>query len=248
MMKPHFARHGIPVVCVTDNAMQFASAEFANFAKTYGFKHVTSSPRYAQSNGFVERNVQSVKSLLKKAKRDKRDPYLAMLEIRNTPVDVNLGTPTQLLMGRRTKGLLPTTSTLLRPTRNSVKTHLQERQKKQKYYYDRQSKPLVDLKPGESVRIHDSSSTKPLKQAVVVRKLQEPRSYVVSSDGVEYRRNRRDLIKTSETNNTASELEDDLETVTSNQQEQSTENKDEPYKTRCGREVKIPAKLNDYVI
>ena len=230
--------------------MQFASAEFENLAKTYGFKHVTSSPRYAQSNGFVERNVQSVKSFLKKAKRDKRDPYLAMLEMRNTPVDNTLGTPTQLLMGRRTRGLLPTTSTLLKPEHKSVKKQLQERQRKQKYYYDRQSKPLVNLNPGETVRIHDSASTKPLKQAVVVRKLQEPRSYVVSSDGVEYRRNRRDLIKTSETTNTASEVQDDLNTITSNEQEQLTEipNKDEPYKTRSGREVKIPSKLKDYFI
>ena len=85
MIKPHFARHGIAEICVTDNAMQFASAEFKDFAKTYGFRNVTSSPRYPQSNGFVERNVETVKSLLKKAKQDKRDPYLAMFEYRNTP-------------------------------------------------------------------------------------------------------------------------------------------------------------------
>ena len=114
MIKPHFARHGIPEICATDNAMQIACAEFKDFAKTYGFRHVTSPPRYPQSNGFVERNVQTVKSLLKKAKQDKRDPYLAMLEYRNTPVE-NLGTPTQLLMGRRTSGLLPTPPSLLKP-------------------------------------------------------------------------------------------------------------------------------------
>jgi hypothetical protein len=139
MIKPHFARHGIPKICVTDNAMQFASAELKDFAKTYGFRHVTSSPRYPQSNGFVERNVQTVKSLLKKAKQDKRDPYLAMLEYRNTPEE-NLGTPTQLLMGRRTRGFLPTPPSLLKPVKKSIKNQLRERQNKQKFYYDRQTK------------------------------------------------------------------------------------------------------------
>lgn len=94
-----------------------------------------------QSNGFLERNVQTVKSL-KKAKQDKRDPYLAMLEYRNTPVE-NLGTPTQLLMGRRTRGLLPTPPSLLKLVEKSIKNQLRERQNKQKFYYDRQAKPLL---------------------------------------------------------------------------------------------------------
>lgn len=43
-MKAVFARYGIPDSLVTDNGPQFSSAEFAVFARTWGFNHTTSSP------------------------------------------------------------------------------------------------------------------------------------------------------------------------------------------------------------
>ena len=46
-----FATHGIPEMVCSNNSPQYDSAEFANFAKDWEFKHVTSSPLYAQSNG-----------------------------------------------------------------------------------------------------------------------------------------------------------------------------------------------------
>ncbi|XP_057217097.1 uncharacterized protein K02A2.6-like [Triplophysa rosa] len=48
--KSIFASHGIPLVVVSDNGPCYNSREFQDFADHYDFKHVTSTPRRAQSN------------------------------------------------------------------------------------------------------------------------------------------------------------------------------------------------------
>ena len=70
--KSILSRHGIPDEIVSDNGPQYSSHEYATFAKEYGFRHVTSSPKYPQANGESERAVKTVKSLLQKGE----DPYL----------------------------------------------------------------------------------------------------------------------------------------------------------------------------
>lgn len=45
--KRNFARHGIPATVCTDNATNFKSEEFA---ESWEFEHVTSSPNHQQGN------------------------------------------------------------------------------------------------------------------------------------------------------------------------------------------------------
>ena len=97
-MKSQIARYGIFEDLITDNGPQFRSQK-------YGFRHITSSPGYPKSNGMAERAVQTAKSIIKKAKEDNTDPYLALLNFRNTPRDATIGSPAQRLMGRRTNCL-----------------------------------------------------------------------------------------------------------------------------------------------
>ena len=74
----------------------------------------TSSPGYPQSNGLAEKGVGIAKKLLRKAKDSNTSPYLAFLEYRNTPLDCGYS-PSQLLMSRRTKSILPITRKALKP-------------------------------------------------------------------------------------------------------------------------------------
>ena len=98
-LKAIFVRHGIPEKLVSDNSPQFSTQEFAHFANEWDFSQITSSPNYPQSNGLVEKSVHIAKKLLKKSKSDNRDPYLGLIELRNTPLD-NLAALAQLLMSR----------------------------------------------------------------------------------------------------------------------------------------------------
>ena len=191
-MKSIFARHGIPEELISDN-MPYNSLEFRNFAKEWQFKHTTSSPTYPQSNGLSERAVQTVKRILKKS----TDPYLGLLEYRNTPLTGMDYTPTQLLMSRVARTQVPTSHELLKPkVATDAREQLTKCQEKQKLFHDKHSKPLPTLSKDDTVRLAKDKKWIP---ATVTAKATTPRSYIVTTpNGQEYRRNRRHLIKTKE--------------------------------------------------
>ena len=102
-LKALFAVHGIPAVLMSDNGPQFDSTEMKSFAERYKFSHVTSSPHYPKSNGFIERMFRTVKQLMKY----EDDTYLALLNYRATPLPWCGLSPSQLLMGRRIRTPVP---------------------------------------------------------------------------------------------------------------------------------------------
>ena len=101
-LKELFAIHGIPDLIISDNEPQYSADSFREFATKYGFVHTTSSPRYPQANGEVERAVRTAKSLLRK----NDDIHSALLTYRSTPLQNGLS-PSELLMGRRLRTQLP---------------------------------------------------------------------------------------------------------------------------------------------
>ena len=114
-LKAQCTRHGIPETCVSDNGSQFISDEFKEFSRHWSFAHMTSSPTYSQSNGKVEAAIKSAKSVMKKSRKAKTDPYLALLEYRNTPSPGMESSPVVRLMNRRTRTQVPTLPRLLIP-------------------------------------------------------------------------------------------------------------------------------------
>lgn len=217
--KPHFAQYGIPDTLITDGGPQFTSDMFRTFSKTYNFVHQTSSPHYPQSNGRAEKAVQTVKRILMKAMEESSDPYLALLELCNTPINDRLGSPTQRLMGRRTKTLVPTSEKLLHPKTirpSVVQQELTEKKQKQKYYYDQHSRTLQKLQVGDQVSIQKRGHWSP---AVITGVAQTPHSYFITTpEGQTYRRNRRHIINMSGnlTHHSDGYLDNWLSTDTSN--------------------------------
>ncbi|GBL75014.1 hypothetical protein AVEN_243810-1 [Araneus ventricosus] len=111
--KPIFSRHGIPDVVRSDNGSQFdpvKTVELKDFAKSYGFTHISSSPKFSQSNGLIEAALKTIKARIKKS----MDPYLALMAYRATPLE-NGFSPSELLMGRRINTTLPVAKTQLQP-------------------------------------------------------------------------------------------------------------------------------------
>ena len=109
-LKTIFSRLGVPETFISDNGLNYASKDFVNFAKDYGFTHVTSSPLYAQANGEAERAVQTVKRLFDKCS----DPHLALLAYRSTPLEQGY-CPAQLRMSRNLRTTAPVHPCKLKP-------------------------------------------------------------------------------------------------------------------------------------
>ena len=189
MLKQVFSEQGIPVILRSDNGPHYDSAIFKEFSNEYGFKHITSSPRYPQSNGFIENQVKIVKSALQKTKTTNADPNMALLCLRSTPIGNNLPSPAELLLGRKLQDNLPR---VIQRSYNSedITKHLNERQEIQRLYHDRSVKTLPVLPSGTSITIQD-----PVTQKIGTRDRKEkvetaPRLCMVTTqNGSELRHN-----------------------------------------------------------
>ena len=192
-LKSVFARHGIPEVLISDNGPQYASSEFKDFAREWGFTHQTSSPHFPQSNGLAESSVKTVKGLLKKSD----DFYKGLLAYRATPLN-NLPSPAEMLMGRKLRTTLPMHPAALKVNNQDhrVIECKYDQKLKQKEYYDRSARSLVQLQPGDHVHIKDYV-TNEWKHQGTVTQMVAPRSYEVHTDnGAILRRNRIDIRST----------------------------------------------------
>ena len=96
-----FDLKGFPKEIISDNSSPFNSQEFADYLSSHGVKQTTASPHYAQSNGFIERHIQTVKNLLYKAMDAGTRSFQEVLsELRATKIGNNLPSPAEILHGR----------------------------------------------------------------------------------------------------------------------------------------------------
>ena len=128
-----------------------------------------------------------------KAKADGKDLYQSLLNLRSTPLEDIRVSPAQLLMGRRMRTRLPTTSQMLQPqmVTSTVQQLFEARQQKQKEYFDQGARALQKLEVGDNVRIWQEGLWNP---AQVTGLSDQPRSY----EGQVYRSNRNYQLPTVE--------------------------------------------------
>ena len=260
-LKAHCARYGLPDIVITDNGPPFNSAEFEAFASKYEFQHRTSSPYWSQSNGKAENSIRTLKTILKKASEAKIDPYLALLDFRNTPSEMFDTSPAQRLLGRRVRTTCPIDSRLLDvPKAKTTKHSLQKAKQKQAKYYNRgaRNKPVIPINQTVRAKIDDKRGW---VKAKVIEQLPY-RSYNIETDtGAQYRRNRKHLRFSDETTIIPSDTSpeenvdhsfDSRDNSVSNPDQDSVKQQhpisaQNKTTTRSGREIRQPVRFSDYV-
>lgn len=259
-LKQHCARYGIPDKIISDNGPQFACGAFKKFTEKYDIEHEPSSPGNSQANGAAEAAVKTAKSVMLKCAKAGEDPYIGLLNLRNTPHEGVGTSPAQKLLGRRTKTLLPTTHANLANeqislSKESAKLEDQKYRTAARAAQRPELKPLV---PGD--RVYVQPLVQPLnkrqewKPAVVAGR-HGPRSYeVIQDNGHNLIRNRRFLRGPKPSPNSSEDGKDsrkDNENVDARDCQSSPEYPDqqaetaipnnnsapEPYRTRSGRVV-----------
>ena len=196
--KINIARYGLMETLITDNGPQFSSKEFKEFVSTYGINHITSSPTHQQSNGLAEEAVKQIKTLMAKCKDSGTEFFLALLDLRNTPRDSEIGSPMQRLHGRRARTSLPTADSLLKPATikpDRIHDKLMHYRQQQKFYYDKGTRPMKPIDRDSAVRVWTPHGWKP---AEYMGPHHLPNSHTIRTETGIYRRNRKHLMPTCE--------------------------------------------------
>jgi len=91
---------------------------------------------------------------MKKSRKAKTDPYLSLLEYRNTPSQGMDSSPVVQLMSRRTRTQVPALPWLLKPVVNhNVHNKLLTTKERLAINYNKGAKDLAELKSGDTVRL-----------------------------------------------------------------------------------------------
>ena len=160
-----FTAEGVPAIIMSDNRPPFNGDEFRQFSRDFDFVHMTSSPHFHQSNGFIEAMVKKVKNAYKKMDRSPNAQVRALLQLHDTPITADLPSPAEILHGRPAQGTLPSQPSK-RVNIHQIHQRLIELQEKQKEQFNRahRAKDLHPLKLKEKVQFFQNKpATGPIK-------------------------------------------------------------------------------------
>lgn len=198
-LRASFCRTGVPDTFWSDQGPQFTSKAFKDFAKCWGFQHITSSPTYPQSNGKAEATVKSMKKLIRGAwtGRAINENHLtrAILQYRNTPSRKDGLSPAQKLFGHPIQDTLPAhrrafSAEWQRSDEVAEQQALATKETAEKTY-NKHARPLPDITIGSHVAIQNQATKHWDLYGVVVDVSKHRRYFIKTRNGHILVRNRR---------------------------------------------------------
>uniref|UniRef100_A0A914DCM8 RNA-directed DNA polymerase n=1 Tax=Acrobeloides nanus TaxID=290746 RepID=A0A914DCM8_9BILA len=181
-----FARYGLPETLVSDNGPQFTSKEFVQFCATNAIDHVFTPPYHPQSNGQVERFVDTFKRAMYKSQKDYGDlnkhlrAFLFMY--RRTPLADRKESPSELFIGRCLRSTL---DIMLPKPVSMLKSHANNKENMKNYFNKHHGAQSREYVPGEIVQARNYRGPGTWKVGIVLQKIGNVK-YKVRVEGVDW--------------------------------------------------------------
>ena len=180
-----FPQYGNPKSLTTDNGPPFSSEVFAQFMRMQRVEHITSSPHYPKSNGFIERQVKTMKTALATATTSGKTLDDVLLSLRSSPLGPNLPSPGEILHNC-------TEECPGQPSHpvdcEQVRNYLLDKKTTQKEYHDKShnARPLSELEPGQKILFLSPREENQYIEGTITTKAATPRSYYIECQGKTY--------------------------------------------------------------
>ena len=183
------SQYGPPKRLFSDNGPPFSSKAFQRFLTSQYIDHITSSPLYPKSNGFIEWQIKTIKTALATASSSGKSLDDLLMSLRSTPIGRHLPSPREILHNR-------TQNCPGQPSHpvdfEEVRNYLIAQKSIQKRHYDEKHnvRDLPELHPGQAVLFLSPAETNIYIEGTITGPSTTPHSYNIEAQGRTYHCNR----------------------------------------------------------
>ena len=187
-IKSLISQYEQPKTLSTDNGPPFSSEAFTQFMQKEHIDHITSSPHYHKSNGFIERQIKTIKTALSTCQEAKLPIEDLLLDIRTQPIGPHLPSPREIFPNRIEE--CPGGPSHPVDLEN-ICTSLSAKKATQKENHDKSHKArtLPDMIPGQEVLFLSPADPHQYIEGTITTHASTPRSYIIESNGRKYCQN-----------------------------------------------------------
>ena len=182
------SQYGPPALLSTDNGPPFASDVLTEFLTCQCIEHHTSSPHFPRSNGFIKRQVRTIKTMLNTALPAKKSLETVLLDLRSTPIGPTMPALNKILHNRAIQWPgKPSQPIDLEKVRNFLISRRQAQC--DQFNKAHGAWPLPELPPGQEVLFRSPADDKYIP-GTILEKAPAPQSYIIKAQGKRYCRTR----------------------------------------------------------